>query len=95
MNVGTIGLSILLVGIPLFIGSFFLVRYFGQSKASVGASGLIAGIASACVIAFFMGETRLIRGGSYIFTIPWVVVLSLLLGAVSGFIARRRDDASG
>ena len=95
MNVRTIGLSILFVGIPLLIGSFFLVRYFGQNKASVGASGLVAGIASACMMAFFMGDTRLIRGGNYISTIPWVVVVSLLLGAVSGFIARRRNNDSG
>lgn len=61
MNVGTIGLSILFVGIPLLIGSFFLVRYFGQNKASVGVSGLVAGIASACVMTFIMGDDKAIN----------------------------------
>lgn len=92
MNIATIGFSILFVGIPLLVGGFFIVRYFGQSRASVGASGLIAGVAAASVIYFFFGEARLPHGGDHGLTLPWVALLCLAIGAVSGYLARRKDN---
>ena len=95
MNITTVGVSILFAGIPLFVGAFFLVGYFGQQKASVGAAGLIAGIATTCIIAFFVGESRFSKGGDYALTVLWVAGTSLILGAISGFITRKNRGGNG
>ena len=89
MNIATVLFSVLFVGVPLLIGGFFIVRYFGQSRASAGASGLIAGQA---LMGILIAATVVAGGGEAILPSiikdgnPW---LALIVFALLGWILIR------
>lgn len=89
MNITSIAFSVLLVGVPVFTGIFFLVAYFGSNRAASGASMLIFGAAVSFVFMRYMPEGRM-TGGDFFFTVPWVLVVALASGAIAGLVKRRQ-----
>ena len=93
MNLTTISVSTLLVGIPAFAGAFLVVSYFGQQRLSSGISMLIFSVAVCVVFAIYAPEAR-ISQGDFGLTAPGALVLGILLGGLAGFISRRGRNNS-
>ena len=93
MNITSIAFPVLIAGIPAFVGAFFVVRYFRQKKMSVGASSLILGLAAGTVLVYVMPEGRISRG-DYSVMVPAVLTICIIVGAVCGFVSRRRRNSS-
>ena len=93
MNIASVTLSVLLVGLPAFAGGYLIVRYFGHKRLSSGISMLIFAIAMGGGLALLLPEGRL-SGGTYLFTAPGALVIFIILGAVFGFLSKRRGNGS-
>ena len=93
MNLTTLSLSTLLVGIPAFAGAFLVVNYFGRQRLSSGVSMLIFSVAVCVVFVIYAPESKL-TGGEYGLTAPGALLLGILLGGLAGFISKsRRNDS--
>jgi hypothetical protein len=94
MNITPIAFAVLLAGIPAFAGAYLFVGYFGHKKMSAGISILVFGLAVGFTIVYFMPEARFSRGGDHRVTVPWVLVISIVAGAIVGFVSRCRGKHS-
>lgn len=88
MNFTSIALSFLLVGAPVFSGTYLVVRHFGERRVSSGVSLLIFGLAVGGAIIYYQPEGRLSQG-DYLFTTPSVLIGGIVLGAIVGLAKRR------
>ena len=93
MDITTINVSILLVGVPACAGAFFVARYYGSSRVSNGVYLLVLAIGVTFTTLFLLPEGALGRG-DYSEVMPWMLVFSGLLGALIGYITKRRRNDS-
>ena len=93
MNITPIAFAVFLAGIPAFAGAYLLVGNFGHKKMSAGVSMLVFALAVGFTIVYFMPEARFSRGDNRV-TVPWVLVISIVAGAIVGFVSRRRGKHS-
>ncbi len=89
MGITSVGLPLLLVGIPAFAGVYLIVTNFGRAGVSNGVSILIFAIVVSSLLTFYAPESRT-TGDSFLLTAPSSLALGAIFGATTGFITRRR-----
>ena len=88
MNIPTIVFSLLLVGVPACTGTYFVIRYFGSQKVSAGIFLLLLAFGVTFTRLYLLPQT-MIGGGDYFMVMPWMLGVSIVVGAALGLLARR------